>query len=46
LSKSFRGRQTGKLTGEISMIWYGAYHDENGRPFIEKAFTESIEKAI
>jgi hypothetical protein len=46
LSKSFDAKPTGKLSGEISMLWYGAFHDENNRPFIEKAFDEAIEKAI
>jgi len=46
LSRSFKGRQTGASSGEISMIWYGKFHDERGRSFIEKSFDNAIEKAI
>lgn len=46
LSNSFEGKQTGRASGQLSMIWYGAFHDERGRPFIEKAFDTAIEKAI
>ena len=45
-SKSFKARMIDKRTGEVTMNWYIAYHDENGRPIIERAFTESFERAL
>lgn len=46
LNRSIRSKRTGKLEGEIEMLWYGLYHDERGRPFIDKAITESIEREL
>ena len=45
-SRSFKGRMTGKLEGEISTNWYVVHWEDLGRTTIEQAFTDSIERAI
>lgn len=46
LSKSFKGEVVSSDEGRIRMLWYGLFHDERGRPFIDIAFDNTLNRVL